>query len=203
MAAKRDFYEVLGIDKNADEATIKKAYRKLAKKYHPDMNKGNPNAEKIFQEVTEAYKVLGDPKKGKLRQFHILDCRNLVSLKYLFPCAVLITKTFYCHRCNTVCIILTIPKDGLSVSILHRISGRIQCCNRRIAVWCGNFICSENIRLTCRHLINCLCCASNFVSIIHVFFNNGQAMRLACIGVGDDYIILAVIAGMICIARTI
>lgn len=66
MAAKRDFYEVLGIDKNADEAMIKKAYRKLAKKYHPDMNKGNPNAEKIFQEVTEAYEVLGDPKKRKL-----------------------------------------------------------------------------------------------------------------------------------------
>lgn len=66
MAAKRDFYEVLGIDKNADEATIKKAYRKLAKKYHPDMNKGNPNAEKIFQEVTEAYEVLEDPKKRKL-----------------------------------------------------------------------------------------------------------------------------------------
>ena len=66
MAAKRDFYEVLGIDKNADEATIKKAYRKLAKKYRPDMNKGNPNAEKIFQEVTEAYEVLGDPKKRKL-----------------------------------------------------------------------------------------------------------------------------------------
>lgn len=56
----------MGIDKNADEATIKKAYRKLAKKYHPDMNKGNPNAEKIFQEVTEAYEVLGDPKKRKL-----------------------------------------------------------------------------------------------------------------------------------------
>lgn len=66
MAAKRDFYEVLGIDKNADEAAIKRAYRKLAKKYHPDMNKGNPNAEKIFQEITEAYEVLGDPKKRKL-----------------------------------------------------------------------------------------------------------------------------------------
>lgn len=50
MAAKRDFYEVLGIDKNADEATIKKAYRKLAKRYHPDMNKrGNPNAERSFR----------------------------------------------------------------------------------------------------------------------------------------------------------
>ena len=66
MAAKRDFYEVLGIDKNADEATIKKAYRKLAKKYHPDMNKGNPNAVKIFQEVSEACEVLGDPMKRSL-----------------------------------------------------------------------------------------------------------------------------------------
>ena len=50
MAAKKEsFYEVLGIDKNADEATIKKAYRKLSKKYHPDINKGNPNAERIFR----------------------------------------------------------------------------------------------------------------------------------------------------------
>ena len=63
---KRDYYEVLGINRSADEKEIKRAYRKLAKKYHPDMNKGNPNAEKIFQEVTEAYEVLGDPKKRKL-----------------------------------------------------------------------------------------------------------------------------------------
>ena len=58
MAAKRDFYEVLGIDKNADEATIKKAYRKLAKKYHPDMNPGDKEAEAKFKEASEAYAVL-------------------------------------------------------------------------------------------------------------------------------------------------
>ena len=65
MAAKRDFYEVLGIDKNADEATIKKAYRKLAKKYHPDMNPGDKEAEKKFKEASEAYAVLSDPEKRK------------------------------------------------------------------------------------------------------------------------------------------
>lgn len=66
MEAKRDYYEVLGVDKNADDAAIKKAYRKLAKKYHPDMNHGNADAEKRFQEVSEAYGVLGDKEKRKL-----------------------------------------------------------------------------------------------------------------------------------------
>ena len=51
---KRDYYEVLGIDKNADASAIKKAYRKLAKKYHPDTNKDDPNAEQKFKEVTSA-----------------------------------------------------------------------------------------------------------------------------------------------------
>ena len=60
---KRDYYEVLGIDKNADASAIKKAYRKLAKKYHPDTNAGNPKAEQMFKEVTEAYSVLNDPEK--------------------------------------------------------------------------------------------------------------------------------------------
>ncbi len=62
---KRDYYEVLGIDKNADEATIKKAYRALAKKYHPDMNPGDAEAEKKFKEASEAYAILSDPEKKK------------------------------------------------------------------------------------------------------------------------------------------
>ena len=58
MAAKRDLYEVLGISKTADEKAIKKAYRKLAKKYHPDMNPGDKTAEQKFKEVTDAYNIL-------------------------------------------------------------------------------------------------------------------------------------------------
>lgn len=62
---KRDYYEVLGVDKNADEAAIKKAYRVLAKKYHPDMNPGDAEAEKKFKEASEAYAVLSDPDKRR------------------------------------------------------------------------------------------------------------------------------------------
>ena len=66
MAVKRDYYEVLGVSKSADENAIKKAYRKLAKKYHPDTNSGDADAEKKFKEVTEAYSVLSDKEKRKL-----------------------------------------------------------------------------------------------------------------------------------------
>ena len=70
MADKRDYYEVLGVDKSADDATLKKAYRTLAKKYHPDMNPDNKEAEAKFKEVNEAYEVLSDPeKKAKYDQF--------------------------------------------------------------------------------------------------------------------------------------
>lgn len=62
---KRDYYEVLGVDKSADDATLKKAYRALAKKYHPDMNPGDAEAEKKFKEASEAYAVLSDPDKRR------------------------------------------------------------------------------------------------------------------------------------------
>lgn len=65
MADKRDYYEVLGVARNADDAELKKAYRKLAKKYHPDMNPGDKTAEAKFKEATEAYGVLSDPDKRR------------------------------------------------------------------------------------------------------------------------------------------
>lgn len=63
MADKRDYYEVLGVTKGASEADIKKAYRKVAKKYHPDTNPGDKEAEEKFKEAAEAYAVLSDPEK--------------------------------------------------------------------------------------------------------------------------------------------
>ena len=62
---KRDYYEVLGVEKNADDAALKKAYRGLAKKYHPDVNPGDAEAEKKFKEASEAYAILSDPEKRK------------------------------------------------------------------------------------------------------------------------------------------
>lgn len=70
MAEKRDYYAVLGVDKNASEDEIKKAYRKMAKKYHPDLHPGDSEAEKNFKEVSEAYEVLSDStKKARYDQF--------------------------------------------------------------------------------------------------------------------------------------
>ena len=60
MSTKRDYYEVLGVDRNVDDNALKKAYRKLAMKYHPDRNPDNKDAEEKFKELNEAYEVLSD-----------------------------------------------------------------------------------------------------------------------------------------------
>ena len=75
--ANKDYYSILGIDKNASEDDIKSAYRKLAKKYHPDLNKDNPDAAEKFKEINEAYEVLGDKqKRSNYDQFGSADGAN-------------------------------------------------------------------------------------------------------------------------------
>ena len=70
MSTKRDYYEVLGVEKTASEAEIKKAYRKLAIQYHPDKNPGDKEAEEKFKEAAEAYSVLSDKdKRARYDQF--------------------------------------------------------------------------------------------------------------------------------------
>ena len=62
----QDYYEVLGARRNASQPEIKKIYRRLARKYHPDVNPGDPSAEERFKQIQEAYKVLSDPEKRQL-----------------------------------------------------------------------------------------------------------------------------------------
>ena len=65
MTPKRDYYEVLGIPRNASEQEVKSAYRKMALKHHPDRNPGDSRAEELFKEAAEAYGALGDPEKRR------------------------------------------------------------------------------------------------------------------------------------------
>ena len=78
--SKRDYYEVLGVSKGASEEEIKKAYRKLAIKYHPDKNPNDKEAEEKFKEAAEAYEVLSNAEK-KQRRRRPLRCKHAVDLR--------------------------------------------------------------------------------------------------------------------------
>ena len=65
MVKYKDYYDILGVSRNSSEKEIKAAFRKLARKYHPDTNKGNKQAEEKFKEINEAYEALGDPEKRR------------------------------------------------------------------------------------------------------------------------------------------
>ena len=80
--ANKDYYEVLGLEKGASDDEIKRAFRKLAIKYHPDKNQGNKEAEQKFKEINEAYQVLSDPeKKAQYDQFGTADPRKQDSVQ--------------------------------------------------------------------------------------------------------------------------
>ena len=77
MTTKRDYYEILGVNRNADDSELKASYRKLALKYHPDRNPDDTEAEENFKEAAEAYKVLQDPqKRGIYDQYGREKCRS-------------------------------------------------------------------------------------------------------------------------------
>ena len=105
MADKRDYYEVLGVPKDADDAAIKKAYRQLAKKYHPDMNPGDKEAEIKFKEASEAYAVLSDAEKR--RQYDSLAMPHLkaeqVELEQVASISILVTWEIFSEISLAVC----------------------------------------------------------------------------------------------------
>ena len=116
MADKRDYYEVLGVPKDADDAAIKKAYRQLAKKYHPDMNPGDKEAEIKFKEASEAYAVLSDAEKRRPVSYTHLRAHETDS--YLV-CRLLLEKKKTTSAQNEI---LPMTKNNYKQLITHETS---------------------------------------------------------------------------------
>lgn len=119
---KRDYYEVLGVERNADDAAIKKAYRVLAKKYHPDMNPGDAEAEKKFKEASEAYAVLSDPEKR--RQYDSLGMRLLRAAREAEP-AALTSPEWIWETFSEIFLEISSAAEEADGQITDRCAGRI------------------------------------------------------------------------------
>ncbi len=102
MSTKRDYYEILGLSKDATESDIKKAYRTLAKKYHPDVNKAAGSEDK-FKEINEAYEILSDPQKQDLVVLEALVAQVL-ALK---------TSVIYLVRSLVVDLVVLLPVEQI------------------------------------------------------------------------------------------
>ncbi|MFX0073000.1 MAG: DnaJ domain-containing protein [Candidatus Hermodarchaeota archaeon] len=106
MNQKKDYYEILGIDKDSSEKDIKLAYRKLAKKYHPDLNKEDPKAKEKFIKLKEAYETLKDPVKRKIYDQAGYNPKNIdlseIFEKYSYTHIREILRGFYNRRSQSV-----------------------------------------------------------------------------------------------------
>ena len=115
MAEKRDYYEVLGVDRGADDATLKKAYRKLAKKYHPDVNPGDAEAEKKFKEATEAYRKNGNSMISLAMQLLKAEPAAATAALAVSISAVRIWEIFLAI-CLAICLGAVPPEDGQTMA---------------------------------------------------------------------------------------
>ncbi|MBR4681820.1 MAG: DnaJ domain-containing protein [Elusimicrobiaceae bacterium] len=112
---KEDYYQVLGIERNASEAEIKSAFRKQAMKYHPDRNPGNKEAEEQFKKVNEAFSVLSDPQKKQMYdQYGHEGLKGPAVLAVLMPTALEIL-TIFSALCSGISSAGALAADGVGV----------------------------------------------------------------------------------------
>ena len=112
--AKRDYYEVLGVSKNASDDEIKKAYRKLAVKYHPDKNPGDKTAEEKFKEISEAHEVLSDKqKRARYDQFGHAGVGELQVILLAELLAILFRVEISTSMVNHLTLILAVAVDWM------------------------------------------------------------------------------------------